>query len=249
MDVDKLSEIVNPNLFFRWCIRSSHRRFYGYVPYDVKRKVGVFSSLFSLSAFNLCVRASSCILIYDTWGFHGVATILGTELLLYFVNKVLRQDFLYWTPVDGGLGIFIAVMTRTVIKILADWTALIHFRHPNEVGGAYFTASLGLTIVMGIVTAAQYQQEEGRFGEGFIFISMLIGCIGMCLSYALLIICSNKSHRKSFISRITSSEAIQNSFKNQTEDEYKIYIFTYGRHKWEVSKEDQELIVEQELIV
>ncbi|GMI44391.1 hypothetical protein TrCOL_g8304 [Triparma columacea] len=138
--------------------RKYKRSFYGYIPSNVKGKVKVFASLYFLSAFNLLTRSFACVLFYIKGGILEVATLLGGELLIYFVIKGLRRDLWYWTPIYGGLGVFISWILRWTIKVIVDWTAVVHFRHPNEVGGAYFTFSLGLTIVIGVVAALQYEK-------------------------------------------------------------------------------------------
>jgi hypothetical protein len=138
--------------------RKSKRSFYGYIPSNVKGKVKVFASLYFLSAFNLLTRSFACVLFYIKGGMSEVAMLLGGELLVYFVIKGLRRDLWYWMPVYGGFGVFASWMIRWVIKVIVDWTAVVHFRHPNEVGGAYFTFSLGLTVVMGVVASLQYEK-------------------------------------------------------------------------------------------
>jgi hypothetical protein len=138
--------------------RKFYRSFYGYIPSNVNGKMKVFASLYFLSAFNLLTRSFACVLFYIKGGFSEVATLLGGELLIYFVIKGLRRDIWYWMPVYGGLGVFFSFMIRWTIKVIVDWTAVVHFRHPNEVGGAYFTFSLGLTVVMGVVAALQYEK-------------------------------------------------------------------------------------------
>ncbi|GMI48419.1 hypothetical protein TrCOL_g4150 [Triparma columacea] len=139
-------------------MRKSKLSFYGYIPSNVKGKMKVFASLYFLSAFNLLTRSFACVLFYIKGGISEVATLLGGELLIYFVIKGLRRDLWYWAPIYGGFGVFTSWLMRWGIKVIVDWTAVVQFRHPNEVGGAYFTFSLGLTVVMGVVAALQYEK-------------------------------------------------------------------------------------------
>lgn len=45
---------------------------------------------------------------------------------------------MYWSPVHGLAGAFGATISRVGAKILVDFTANIHMRHPNEMGCVYW---------------------------------------------------------------------------------------------------------------
>ena len=233
-------------LSWDWDVNESKRKerplFYGYVPSDVKGKITTFFSLFCLSASNLSVRSFACILFFTKVGFQGVVTLLAIELSIYLVIKLLRQDFKYWLPLGGGLfENFASLIIRVYVKVITDWTAVVQLRHANEVGGAYFTFSLGLTIAMGAVAVALYEKSEIAVEESFVMVTMAIGCVGMVLSYALLIFSAKKQYRKTFITSMTSNKYIQEMFTKSEDDSDKFGIITTNRQKWEVSKEEKEL--------
>ncbi|GMI30561.1 hypothetical protein TrCOL_g2212 [Triparma columacea] len=133
--------------------------YYGYTPRNLIGKAKVFLSLFALASFNLLVRTYACILFYMEGGFTGISIVLCAELLLYILVKALRRDLWYWAPVYGFSGYVITAATRVLIKIVVDWTALVQLRHPNEVGGAYFTFSIFVTITGGIIAALGYEKK------------------------------------------------------------------------------------------
>ena len=60
---------------------------------------------------------------------------------LDFGMKAVRGDFHYWLPVDGLLGVFASIMLRVMSKWLCDFTGMLHLRHPQEIGGLYWTAN------------------------------------------------------------------------------------------------------------
>jgi hypothetical protein len=235
--------------------RKKNRTFYGYIPSNVKGKVKVFASLYFLSAFNLLTRSFACVLFYIKGGISEVATLLGAELLIYFVIKGLRRDLWYWAPVYGGFGVFVSWLVRWMIKVLVDWTAVVQFRHPNEVGGAYFTFSLGLTVVMGVVAALQYEKvvddvitdEEVELGEdnqqlggevsgleeSTVVTIMVSACAGMVVSYASLLVSVKREYLHTFISTKTGNESVQEVFTKNEEDEQRFSIFGFNKHKWE----------------
>jgi len=47
----------------------------------------------------------------------------------------LRRDFWYWLRLEGGASLATAVIERTLVKVVADFTGCVHFRHPFEMGG------------------------------------------------------------------------------------------------------------------
>jgi hypothetical protein len=235
--------------------RKKLRSFYGYIPSNVKGKVKVFASLYFLSAFNLLTRSFACVLFYIKGGVSAVATLLGGELLIYLVIKGLRRDLWYWAPIYGGLGLFISWLIRWIVKVIVDWTAVVQFRHPNEVGGAYFTFSLGLTVVMGVVAALQYEKvvdnvitdedveggednqqlggEESGLEESTVVTIMVAACAGMVVSYASLLVSVKREYLHTFVSTKTSNESEQELFTKNEDDEQRFKIFGRNRHKWE----------------
>jgi hypothetical protein len=235
--------------------RKKNRSFYGYIPSDVNGKVKVFASLYFLSAFNLLTRSFACVLFYIKGGISEVATLLGGELLIYLATKGLRRDLWTRMPIYGGLGVFASFMIRWIVKVIVDWTAVVHFRHPNAVGGAYFTFSLGLTVVMGVVAALQYEKvvddvitdedvelgednlivggEESGLEESIVVTIMVVACAGMVVSYASLLVSMKREYLHTFISTKTGNENAQELFTKNEDDEQRFLIFSNNRHKWE----------------
>jgi hypothetical protein len=101
-------------------------------------------------------------------GLTGISIVLCAELLLYILVKALRRDLWYWMPIYGFGGVVVASFARVLAKVVVDWTALVQMRHPNEVGGAYFTFSLFVTITGGIIAALGYEKKAvEEVSEGY----------------------------------------------------------------------------------
>ena len=66
----------------------------------------------------------------------------GGEVLLFLLWKLLRGDFLYWIRVEGVLDVIISALERVFVKVVVDFTGCVHFRHPYELGGVVFSASV-----------------------------------------------------------------------------------------------------------
>jgi hypothetical protein len=215
--------------------RKKSANYYGYTPSNLIGKLKVFLSLFSLSAFNLLTRTMACVLFYVNGGLTGTAGVLGSELFIYLAIKGLRRDLWYWLPIYGVMGVLTSFLTRTMIKVVSDWTAVVQFRHPNEVGGAYFTFSLFLTIFMGAGAALQYEQGDRKKGlsKRSVLTIMFSACAGIVLSYAVLLSSIKKKYLYTFMSLKTSCQKSQDSFKLHEEDHLKFEVFGCNRYKWE----------------
>ena len=243
-------------LSWEWDVNKDNRRkapfFYGYVPRNLDSKIAVFISLFALSLFNLFVRSLTFIIFDINGGGSLVAMIMGAELFLCLAIKRVRGDLAYWMPVYGFSGIVLATIARTMASVIASWTALVQMRHPNEVGGAYFTFGLCLSIAMGIVAALQYEKvgvngivngdvEEEGVNEGeerglekdTVVTSMIIACVGIVTSYATLLISIKRKFLNTFLSTKTSNEISQEYFTKNEGDEERFEVLADNRYKWE----------------
>ena len=107
--------------------------FYGYVPNTSRRRNVVFVSMLLFSACHVAVRMLGVALLASVDPFIVVA-MLGGDMLLYFVFKVLRGDLRYSLKLKGFLSWSSSVLLRLFVKIMVDFGALVHFRHPQELG-------------------------------------------------------------------------------------------------------------------
>ncbi|GMI43721.1 hypothetical protein TrCOL_g13532 [Triparma columacea] len=119
----------------------------------------------------------------------------------------------------------------------------------------------GLTVVMGVVAALQYEKvvydvisspnstfvedvelgednqqlggEKSRLEESTVVTIMVLACAGMVVSYASLLVSVKREYLHTFISTKTSRKSSQESFTKNEEDEVRFRIFSSNRHKWE----------------
>ena len=87
---------------------------------------------------------------------------IGADLALYFIVKILRGDFWYWMPFGGLAEVFSSSFIRLIVKTLTDFTLIVQFRHPNEIGGAYWTFGLFLTTASLPFAISVYGQKVGK---------------------------------------------------------------------------------------
>ena len=74
--------------------------------------------------------------------------------------KILRRDFWYWLRVEGVLSIALAGLERTLVKVVADFTGCVHFRHPFEMGGAAYSLSMVWAQIMPFLALRWYEGDN-----------------------------------------------------------------------------------------
>ena len=124
--------------------REKAPNFYGYIPAKASKRSLVFVSMVLLTAGMLLIRCMT-IVVLGLVGGSWVTLYIGGDLGLYLVVKMLRGDFWYWVPLGGKAEILSSIVTRVLMKIIVDFTSIVQFRHPNEVGGLYWAFGLVLT--------------------------------------------------------------------------------------------------------
>ena len=130
-DTDPLKRLNNPE-------------FYGYCPDEGGGRLRVFLLLFLNSTLHILGKTLSAALLatidaYFLWAY------LGVDMALFLTFRVVRCDFFYWFPFSGLLAFIVSLFMRIFQKIVVDFTACVHFRHPVEMGGFYWTFNLVLS--------------------------------------------------------------------------------------------------------
>ena len=77
-----------------------------------------------------------------------MAVFMSAELTFFILIKVLRGDFFYWVPVEGFAAYPVALTMRIINKIVTDFTVIVQLRHPNELGGLYFSLNVLLSLLL-----------------------------------------------------------------------------------------------------
>ena len=68
------------------------------------------------------------------------------DIGFFLLMKIVRRDFIYWVPIEGSSKYVVSLFIRIAVKIVADFTCVVQLRHPNEVGGLYWTLQNVLTL-------------------------------------------------------------------------------------------------------
>ena len=210
--------------------------FYGYVPASFQGKLTVLFWLFTLSFFNLAVRSFSFVLLFRQDAIYALA-VFGMELAGYLIVKVIQKDLTYYPPLHGVDGILMVVLAIPIVKIIADWTAMVQMRHRLNVG-MFFTPGLVITLGIGIGSMFLNKEEEEEEGkEAFLNSSttkivMLTSCIGMVIFYVLLLKSINQKYIKTFFTTKSGREHTEEEFFEGESDKIKFETLSYNRNKW-----------------
>ena len=73
-------------------------------------------------------RSIGYALLAASGGMTMVLSVVGGEMMLYLMWKVVLSDFLAWFPFEGPLGVFASLLYRVIVKVVADFSGCLHFR-------------------------------------------------------------------------------------------------------------------------
>jgi hypothetical protein len=207
--------------------------FYGYIPAKASKRTVVFVSMLLLTAGMLLIRCTTIVLLGlmgGSWAF----LYIGADLSLYFLVKILRGDFWYWIPLGGNIEIVSSILIRLIVKIIVDFTSMVQFRHPNEVGGVYWM--FGFVLTMGSLPVAIILAERRDVAEEKLKLAWTV--VGLVIpftifSFAVFFISMESKYFSTFYSFQRGKDLTVKNFTNGKEDATKAaYTFQMSKHHW-----------------
>ena len=119
--------------------RATKPFFYGYIPDVALKRTVVFVTMVFMSSLMLLVK-SLAIALFIRLGWRYVLIYFAVDVGVFYAIKIWNRDFVYYLPFEGfWFSIAASTLIRFISKIISDFTGIVHFRHPGEMGGAYFT--------------------------------------------------------------------------------------------------------------
>jgi hypothetical protein len=219
--------------------------FYGYVPANPTKRSIIFVSMTLFSACMLVIRCMT-IVVLGLLGGSWVSLYIGVDLILYLFVKVLRGDFWYWIPLGGNAEIVNSIMSRVLVKIVTDFTSIVQFRHPNEVGGMYWM--LGFVLTMGSLPVAIILAERGDVAENGLKLAWsVVGIFIPCtvVLFAVFFFSIKKDYWGTFYSLERGKDGALARFSNSNDDKKKArVIFQNSKHYWKSIEEEVKSWVE-----
>jgi hypothetical protein len=157
-----------------------------------------------------------------SWFFYYI----GGDMMLYFFQKISRRDFIYWSPLPNAASFLVATLVRMAVKMIADFSGGLQFRHPYELGGIYFSFNLLMTQVSVPVCVYLYTKHYDGvhvLSEASSLTLVVILLMLWFMVFIVLISCVfTKTHRSIFWSFQTGWQLTQSYFlENEGNDERK----------------------------
>jgi hypothetical protein len=219
--------------------------FYGYIPANPTKRSIIFASMTFFSACMLLIRSTTIVVLWLLGG-RWVSLYVGADLLLYLLVKILRGDFWYWMPVGGNAEIVFSIVGRLLVKVVTDFTSIVEFRHPNEVGGMYWMFEFVLT--MGSLPIAVLVAESGDVAEQRLKLARkVVGLVIPCtiLSFAVFFLIIERKYFGTFVSLQRGKDLTVQRFRDSADDASKAdTIFNNSKHHWESIEEQVKAWVE-----
>ena len=67
---------------------------------------------------------SAALVIFGLVSRKLIVAYFVVDVGLYLLLKILRDDFYYWIPVDGFVGLLVSFLIRIIIKFIADFSSI-----------------------------------------------------------------------------------------------------------------------------
>jgi len=142
-DTDPAKRLISPS-------------FYGDCPDTNRLQVMILMVIMTASHVFMKVLAYSLILNLSIIWF--MIYYVG-DMNLYFFFKMLRGDFRYRLRLEGLFSWIVTVLIRTVIKCIVDFTLIVQFRHPFELGGMYWSGNIVLNQLFCFASVCLYKKH------------------------------------------------------------------------------------------
>jgi hypothetical protein len=173
-------------------------------------------------------------------GGRWVSLYVGADLGLYFLVKIFRDDFWYWIPAGGNTEILSSIVCRVVVKVVTDFTSIVQFRDPDEVGGMYWM--LGFVLTMGSLPVAIILAEMEDIAENGLKMAWRVVGIFIpftIISLAVFFTCIERNYWSTFYSLERGKDGVLTRFSNSNNDKKKARaIFGNSKHYWKSIEED-----------
>jgi hypothetical protein len=233
------SALISYDLDINATQRKNRPKFYGYIPDEIDKRAIMFSSMFINSMCLLLLRSISCcflLLVDSKYLFY----FFGIDHAIYFIQKIARDDFSFWVPVHGMMGVFVAVLMRFINKVIVDFTGMIDFRDPVDLGGVYWSADMVLAVVFSFGSVFLYFRQEVESpvigaSTAWTTVGILSGI--WCIGFVTFLMLMKPEYRKTFYSTQTGRDAILD-FWDSDDDAVKAAMMNNNRALWKSKDEE-----------
>jgi hypothetical protein len=215
--------------------------YYGYIPDSATGRSAVFLCMLINGGLLLLLRSTSFALLLLTRPNYVIGYI-GTDMFLYLFQKMIRGDFTYWLPLSGPAAYVISLLVRILVKFLTDFTGVIQFRHPGELGGAYWSLNMVLAVIVTFGCTHFYfflkEGDEESLPQDAVWTGIYALAGSWAVTFATFLKLMKPEFRVSFFTTLTGSHYIQNCFFECEHDAGKVDVFANHPNKWIEIRDD-----------
>ena len=208
--------------------RSIAPSFYGYFPDKNRMMVFILMGLMTTAHVLMKVLACSLMLRLSAIWFWSYS---GGDVILYLLYKLVRGDLRSWTNLRGLFGWIVTFLFRVIVKIVVDFTMVVHYRHSFELGGAYWSFSVFSNQAFCFISVFLYSEYSDSSEDVMELMWKVIGSLFFfsMLNFSLFFWYINEEYRGTFFSVKTGKQILCELWRDAPTDREKVYIF--GKHK------------------
>jgi hypothetical protein len=164
--------------------------------------------------------------------------------VLYLAYKMGRRDLYHWVPLEGAAMVAESVLERFCMKAIVDFTGVVQFRAPGEMGGAAWAFSQGTALVASLVATHIYLRSDDEAADGKVINESIVWSTVGILSgaqvffFACFLLLMKRNFWGTFFSTETGYEWVQSYFVSGQTDEVKKRIFEHNTKQWMSIRDD-----------
>ena len=203
----------------------------------------VFLLLVLLGLFQTMTKVFSLALLATTnprW----LIVWLSVDYCLFFFYKIIRRDFVYYTPgLTGLLKYVIAFLMRLFVKLLADVAGYLVSRNAYELGGSYYSFNAVASQASCWVAAGlyvKYYKENESTKIDATTICVFIGCLQLMWTISSIIFFTKikRNYWSTFYSTQSGRQFCTSQFLDNQDDPTKMKVFERHSDLWSDIKDD-----------
>jgi len=216
--------------------RSFAPAFYGYIPDGNKARLKVFLLLFLITIAHVTSTSMGMAFLFTISPSSAYAYMAATTGV-YMLYRACRGDLHYWIPLESKTGWTTSILIRVLVKVIVDFTGCIHFRHPKELGGLYYSLTLLQAQVGSAVFAKLYVDASEGDAEALaaemVYAVVATASITWACSYSLLFAHIKKGYAGTFIDTRSAGKYTVDVFNDpKASDHQKAEVTRNTRRYW-----------------
>ena len=219
--------------------REFNGSFYGFYPKNNRLLVFLFMLGFTMA--HVLMKVLACALVLDLSG-DWVAFYMAGDVSLYLLYKIIRHDFIYWVPMESlPLSLAVSTIVRIMIKVVADFTLIVQFRHDFELGGAYWSLNAVIQQLGCFVAVYLYSRDVDEGDEKVKFLWSTVTCLFLLfgLNFVGFLSTINKGYAETFYTTRTGKQFAMNCYLNsENSDELRFDIFSHHRSYYDTIQQE-----------